>query len=118
MKRERKEFIKPEKVVLKERYYYTDGTNFYSYRTPVEGLTEITKEEYEGITESIMIHETFDAEKENIKVEINMLKQELLLTDYQAIKYAEGWLSEEEYAETKAHRQALRDKINELENKL
>ena len=45
------------------------------------------------------------------------LKQQLADTDYKAIKYAEGWISEEDYAPIKAQRQALRDKINEYENK-
>ena len=47
--------------------------------------------------------------------EISELKGKLAATDYQAIKYAEGVLSEEEYAEMKAQRQAWRDRINELE---
>lgn len=38
--------------------------------------------------------------------------------DYQAIKFAEGWLSEEEFAPIKAQRQELRNKINELESQL
>lgn len=118
MKRERKKFIKPIKAVLKERYYYTDGTNYYSYRTPVEGMTEVTKEEYENATKPAMIDEPFNAEKASIEAEINTLKYELSETDYQAIKYAEGWISEEEYAPIKAHRQLLRDRINELEKAL
>lgn len=47
--------------------------------------------------------------------EIAELKAKLAATDYQAIKYAEGVLSEEEYAEMKAQRQAWRNRINELE---
>lgn len=43
------------------------------------------------------------------------LKQLLADTDYKAIKYAEGLISDEEYAETKAQRQAWRDEINELQ---
>ena len=47
--------------------------------------------------------------------EIKDLKQKLKDTDYKAIKYAEGQLTEEEYASTKAERQSWRDRINELE---
>ena len=47
--------------------------------------------------------------------EIAELKSKLDATDYQAIKYAEGFLTDEEYAEMKAQRQAWRDRINELE---
>lgn len=43
------------------------------------------------------------------------LKRQLAATDYKAIKWAEGWLTDEEYAPVKAERQALRDEINALE---
>ena len=46
------------------------------------------------------------------------LKAELRKTDYKAIKYSEGWLTEEEYAPIKAERQALREEINRLEQEL
>lgn len=51
-----------------------------------------------------------------IDQQIAELKQQLFSSDYKAIKYAEGWISEEEYAPIKAERQKIRDKINELEN--
>lgn len=47
--------------------------------------------------------------------EIAELKAKLAATDYQAIKYAEGVLSAEEYEPTKIIRQEWRDRINELE---
>ena len=50
--------------------------------------------------------------------QIGELKAELSETDYKALKYMEGWLTEEEYAPIKAQRQALRDQINELETQL
>ena len=43
------------------------------------------------------------------------LKAQLAETDYKAIKFAEGWISAEEYAPIKAERQEIRAKINELE---
>ena len=46
------------------------------------------------------------------------LKDQLARTDYQAIKYAEGQISEEEYLPIKLQRQAWRDEINELESTL
>ena len=46
---------------------------------------------------------------------IEILKHKLQESDYKAIKYAEGILTEEEYAPIKAERQALRDEINRLE---
>lgn len=56
--------------------------------------------------------------KELAQREILKLKGYLSSTDYQAIKYAECALSEEEYAEMKAQRQAWRDRINELESEV
>lgn len=45
-----------------------------------------------------------------------ILKQQLADTDYKALKYAEGWYTDEEYAPIKAEREALRERIRELEN--
>lgn len=50
------------------------------------------------------------------ETQINELKEKLRETDYQAIKYAEGLINEEDYATTKKQRQEWRDKINELES--
>ena len=50
-----------------------------------------------------------------VEQQIAGLKQNLADTDYKAIKYAEGLISEQEYAEIKAQRQAWRDEINRLE---
>ena len=49
---------------------------------------------------------------------IKELKQKLFASDYQAIKYSEGFISEEEYAPIKAERQKWRDEINALEEEL
>lgn len=54
----------------------------------------------------------------NPKRDIEVLKGKLAATDYKALKYVEGFLSEAEYAATKAQRQAWRDEINALEAKL
>ena len=50
-----------------------------------------------------------------VEDKINALKQELASTDYKALKYAEGWFTEEEYAPIKALREELREKIRLLE---
>lgn len=47
--------------------------------------------------------------------QITQLKKQLSDTDYKAIKYSEGLITEEEYAPIKAQRQAWRDEINQLE---
>ena len=50
--------------------------------------------------------------------QIEELKAQLSATDYKAIKYAEGWLSEEDFAPIKAERQAIRERINALESEI
>lgn len=52
------------------------------------------------------------------KRQIDALKRKLARSDYKAIKYAEGWISVEDYAPIKAERQAIRDQINALEAEL
>ena len=47
--------------------------------------------------------------------EIFELKEELIQTDYKAIKYAEGVLTDEDYQPTGIQRQAWRKRINDLE---
>ena len=51
----------------------------------------------------------------NRNKEINELKAKLAQTDYQAIKFAEGWITADDYAPTKALRNSWRVRINELE---
>lgn len=51
-------------------------------------------------------------------LKILALKQQLKETDYKAIKYSEGWLTDEEYAETKVKRQHIREEINRLEQEI
>lgn len=46
---------------------------------------------------------------------IERLKDELYATDYKAIKHSEGWLSDEDYEETRLERQRIRDQINQIE---
>jgi len=57
-----------------------------------------------------------DAEEK--EAEIYELKKQLAESNYKAIKYAEGWYTEEEYAPIKAQREALRERIREMEAKI
>ena len=57
----------------------------------------------------------YKLEKTDELIEIETLKQQLADTDYQAIKYAEGEISKEEYAPIKEERKSWRTRINELE---
>ena len=58
------------------------------------------------------------AEIDEIQYKIDETKAKLSQTDYQAIKYFEGFISETDYAPIKAQRQAWRDEINALEAEL
>lgn len=53
-----------------------------------------------------------------ISTQINKLKQQLSDTDYKAIKYMEGYISEEDYSSIKQQRQSWRDEINSLEQQI
>lgn len=53
-----------------------------------------------------------------VKNQIEMLKRQLCSTDYKAIKYAEGWINDDEFAPIKAERQKIRVKINNFEKQL
>ena len=46
---------------------------------------------------------------------ISVCKQNLKLTDYKAIKYAEGLMTDKEYKPIKAEREEWRRQINEYE---
>lgn len=56
--------------------------------------------------------------KEQLEREMEILKHELSKSDYEAIKYAEGWFTDEGYAPIKAERESLREKIRTLESQL
>ena len=56
-----------------------------------------------------------DLLKDQYRLEISQLKKQLSDTDYKAIKYAEGQLTEEDYSTIRLQRQSYRDRINELE---
>lgn len=83
----------------------------YSYYAVVDGKFTIKRRT--PTVEEIKVDETV-----KINRQIFELKQKLTQTDYKAIKYSEGLLTDKEYAEVKAQRQAWRDEINRLEEKL
>lgn len=72
-------------------------------------LRDMTAEELSEYKQSMRI---------SAEEQIVMLKQNLADTDYKAIKYAEGLISDEEYGEIKALRQQWRDEINRLESEV
>lgn len=50
------------------------------------------------------------------RLNLAMLKSKLDATDYKAIKYAEGWYTEEEYLPIKTEREKIREEIRKLED--
>lgn len=54
----------------------------------------------------------------SINQQIRELQDKLSATDYQALKYSEGWIAEKDYTEIKANRQSWRDTINQLQAQL
>ena len=83
----------------------------YSYYAVVDGKFAIKRR-------TPTIEELHNDDIQDINREINELKKKLFDTDYKAIKYAEGWLTDEEYAEAKAQREEWRKRINKLEASL
>ena len=83
----------------------------YSYYAVVDGKFTIKRR-------TPTIEELHNDDIQDINREINELKKKLFDTDYKAIKYSEGWLTDKEYAEVKAQREEWRKRINELEASL
>jgi len=65
-----------------------------------EGSVELTEEQFEKVKR------------------IDFLKIDLSKTDYKALKYFEGYYTEEQYAPIKAERQRIRDEINALQEEI
>lgn len=57
-------------------------------------------------------------EKDLLNQDLWKYKGELQATDYKCLKFVDGALTEEEYAEVRTERQVLRDKINEIQAKI
>lgn len=103
------------------RHYYKslDGNGFYNFKSKISSndtrfadLVEITEEEFKTLTKS------FVSPNQETLNEIAKLKQGLSATDYKCLKYVDGALSEEEYAEVREYRASLRAQINELEKNI
>lgn len=73
-----------------------------------KGIIEDKGEYYEVVEIPAPTQEELNA------MEVERLKSELASTDYKCLKYVDGALTEEEYAEVKKYRADLRAKINEL----
>lgn len=117
--------VREETKVIKEAYSQKE-----TYFNKVLGVDEVKVVDYPAITKTYLtcdivvknrpqLSDDVKAQmlaKRNAIKRIAELKQKLSDTDYQAIKYAEGWLTEEEYAPIKAERQGWRNEINRLQS--
>lgn len=89
---------------------------------------EISLEEYRGLTEGrYRITEDLTGIEHTPQNELNVreknerikeLKARLTATDYQSHKYADGVMTEEEFAPIRIQRQVWRDEINILEQEI
>lgn len=79
---------------------YIESIEAYDEVEPIFVYIEYTEEELKII---------------NARKEMQQYKTLLSETDYKAIKYSEGWYSEEEYKSTKELRESYREKIRECE---
>ena len=100
------------------------GTKFYKENLDLNAYSEAAKwcnknnatiEDKGEYYEVVPVPEPTQEERD--AAEIERLKAELAATDYKCLKYVDGALTEEEYAEIKKYRQELRDRINQLEDK-
>ena len=81
------------------------------------GANQVIKD-VDGIPTAVDLYTESELAIADKKKRINELKALLQATDYQAIKYAEGFISEVDYLPIKQTRQEYRNQINELEAQL
>ena len=114
----------PEQLAVEEEFHYEVIKEYPTGGKDVKKVIDVEGKPYIAAhteTEEIQVYIPFtDAELKKMPAEreIAELKANLAATDYQAIKYAEGLVSEADYAPIKEQRQAWRDRINLLEQTL
>ena len=114
----------PEQQEIQEQWHYETIKEYPNGGKDVEKVIDVVGQPYiaeHDEVEDILVYKPYS--QQEIKAiknnnRIVELKQKLQETDYKAIKYSEGELSAEEYAETKAQRRAWREEINKLEEEL
>lgn len=111
----------PEQKAVEEISHYETIREYPNGGKDVEKVIDVEGKPYIPAhveREDIQVYIPYtNAELAKIEAEreIAELKGKLRETDYKAIKYAEGMLTLDEYAEMREQRQAWRDKINYLE---
>lgn len=90
---------------------YKIGLDLNNYLNP-EDIQQSDKDFNYYLKELCPMKTEEDLLKDQYRLEIQQLKKQLSDTDYKAIKYAEGILTEEEYAPDKQQRAYWRRRIN------
>ena len=88
---------------------------WYDNRISVDDVKVSDKNGWTYLKENCPMKSESELQIEIYQREIKEWKEYLFSTDYQAIKYAEGRLTDDEYGEYSVERQKARNRINELE---
>ena len=112
----------PEQAAVEEVFHYETVREYPNGGKDVEKVIDVEGKPYVPAhveVEEIQVYVPYtegELARTAAEREISELKGKLRDTDYQAIKYAEGMLTPDEYAEMREQRQSWRDKINVLES--
>jgi len=93
---------------------YDNGGKDIAWIVDEPGIEEIIEHDEE---EPIQVYKAYSEEELLIKrsaAELESLMLELTSSDYQALKYAEGYYTEEEYKPIKEYRESLRERIRAI----
>ena len=113
-----------EQQAVEEKFHYETVREYPNGGKDVKKIIDVEGKPYVPAhteREEIQVYIPYteeELERMTATREIAELKAHLCETDYKAIKFAEGLISEADYAAVKAQRQAWRDRINELESKI
>lgn len=93
---------------------YPNGGKDMQWIVDVEKVDGVEEHDEEEQIQVYIKYSKEYIEERDKEIEINKLKSELSNTDYLAIKYFEGWITEEEYEPIKQQREEIREKIRKL----
>ena len=112
-------------LITKEKGFDID---IYKGDTIVDGVIEVDDKTFDKLellklmwkNHKLVENPEYNLNKKIARIEfkISEFKNKLAATDFKAIKYFEGYYTEEEYASIKSERQGWRNEINSLEEEL
>lgn len=113
-----------EEKGIEEKGHFETIREYPNGGKDVEWIVDEPKVPYKPAWEEKIMYQIYmpfsslELEKIEKEKELNYALAQLANSDYQAIKYAEGWFSEEEYAPIKELRESYREKIRECQKRL